>query len=143
MAGCKFLQAVRLPGWREALADLFAERMSAPFVWGVNDCCMFAADAIQRATGQDRAQDVRGRYDSAITAARLIRSHGGLQALASARCGSEIPASLVQFGDIGLSSNSGRPCLAVFGGEYFHAPAEHGLTILPIEYCVKAWRLTD
>lgn len=131
------------PGWQADVAGVFLERMAAPFKWSHNDCCLFAADCILAATGDDPAADVRGKYDDALSAARLIDSLGGLEKIAASRCGPEIPPASAVFGDIGLINNHGRPCLAVFGGEFFHAPAEHGLTILPIEACTKAWRLTE
>jgi hypothetical protein len=142
MAGGNVLPQVK-PGWQAAVADVFLDRLGAPFRWGSNDCCLFAADCIKAATGVDVAEDVRGKYCDTITAYRLIDSFGGLESIAAARCGSEINPGQAVFGDIGLVENHGRPCLSVFGGQFFHAPAEHGLTIIPIEACTKAWRLTD
>lgn len=140
MAGSDLLPALK-PEWQSAIADLFIERMSAPFVWGLNDCCLLAADAKLAATGVDPAEGFR-TYDDALSAARLVSKLGGMEAIGSRFFGPRIPVECVAFGDIGLIENCGRPCLAVFGGQFFHAPAEHGLTILPIEHCAAAWRLT-
>lgn len=117
------------------------ERLNTPFVWGVNDCCLFAADCVLAATGVDPAENLRLAYCDARGAARVLREHGGMAKLAAKHCGTEIPPAYAQFGDIGLLDNGGRPCLAVFGGEFFHAPGERGLTIHPVELCSRAWRM--
>lgn len=46
-----------------------------PFRWGRNDCCLFAADWIVLLHGVDPAARLRGRYQSALSAARLVRDH--------------------------------------------------------------------
>ena len=34
----------RLHDWMPRLAAVVVARMGAPFVWGLHDCCVFAAD---------------------------------------------------------------------------------------------------
>lgn len=129
-----------IPGWRVALVDFIAARIAVPFSWGHQDCCLFAADAIQAITGTDPAATFRGTYHDAKTAARVMFSLGGLEAIADKYAGPRIGTEQVQMGDIGLVENGGRPCLAVFGGEYFHCPGEHGLTIVQHQNCITAWK---
>jgi len=127
--------------WQQAIGDLFIERISEPFNWGFNDCALFAADCFRAATGTDPADGLRGTYSDAIGAVRVIDALGGLGAIASRHCGAPIDPAMASFGDIGIISNSGRPCLAVFGGQFFHAPGADGLKIFPVETCLQAWSL--
>lgn len=128
------------PEAQERLAALFVERITAQFVWGRNDCCLFAADAVIAATGRDPADGLRS-YADAISAARLVKRLGGMAAIGDKSFGPRIAPAGAVFGDLGLVTNDGRECLAVFGGSAFHVPGEHGLTIVPIENCTIAWRM--
>lgn len=56
--------------------------MSARWQWGVSDCCVSAADVFNAVHGVDMASPYRGAYDSAIAAARLIRTWGGFRSMA-------------------------------------------------------------
>ena len=64
------------------LARFIEERRSQPFAWGANDCCLFAADWVTRATGRDPAAHYRGTYSSGIGAQRIIEKAGGILELA-------------------------------------------------------------
>lgn len=48
-----------------------------PFAWGGLDCLLFPAGWVRRATGIDPAAAYRGRYRTALGAARLIARAGG------------------------------------------------------------------
>lgn len=63
----------RKEDWPERLAEYLDAREFAPFRWGLNDCGLFAADAILEMTGVDVAANVRGKYTNCSTALRLIR----------------------------------------------------------------------
>jgi hypothetical protein len=64
------------------LARFIEERRSQPFAWGANDCCLFAADWVARATGRDPAAHYRGTYSTGIGAQRIIDKAGGILELA-------------------------------------------------------------
>lgn len=123
-----------------ALAGLIAQRLRQPFVWGVHDCCLWAADAVQAQTGRDPAAGLRGTYRSALGAARLVRRLGGLSAIA-ARGGEPIAPALAVAGDVGLVMMAGRPRLVVCGGGLWLAAAVDGLAALPWAAPVAAWRV--
>lgn len=127
--------------WRERFDALVAERMSAPFAWGANDCCLFAADAVLATTGIDHAADFRGTYDDAGSALRVLRDNGGLEAVAS-RAGDPIPPMTACVGDVGLVEHERRELLAVCAGAVWLAPAAQGLAIMPLEAARSAWKVT-
>lgn len=132
--------ASRLSDWQQRLAVCVAARANLPFAWGSQDCALFAADCVLACTGEDIATDVRGRYKTDAGAARFIKRLGGLAAIAAARLGPEVAPLMAQPGDVGLLENAGNPCLAVWTGAVWHAPAEQGLTPFPIECATRAWR---
>jgi hypothetical protein len=138
------LPATRLPDWQPRLAALFAQRLAAPFEWGVHDCCLFAADAVLAVTGHDPAADLRGAYTCEDTAAPVLAANGGLAALARARAGPAVPVALAQAGDIGLclQAEPRALALAVFGGNVWHAPGPQGLVAHPAASISTAWRCT-
>jgi len=126
--------------WRDRLDALIASRMATPFAWGTHDCCLFAADAVLAQTGADPAADLRGTYTDARQALALLKSLGGLAAVAG-RGGQPVPALCAQVGDIGLVEHEGRELLAVCAGPLWLAPAEQGLAALPLEASRSTWRV--
>jgi hypothetical protein len=125
---------------RERFEALLRTRIAAPFEWGVNDCCLFAADAVQAITGEDLAADLRGAYGSALEAARVLRDVGGIEA-AAARAGDEIAPLAATWGDVGLIRLDDRELLAVCTGANWVAPAAGGLAARSLPEAVKAWRV--
>lgn len=125
---------------RERFEALLRERKAAPFEWGRNDCCMFAADCVQAITGADLAADLRGEYSTAQQAARVLAQLGGIEA-AAARAGDEIPPLCAAWGDIGLVTLEDRQLLAVCTGMNWVAPAAAGLAVRSLPEAAKAWRV--
>lgn len=128
----------RYPDWPERLAQYIDARRHAPFAWGVNDCAMFAADAVVALTGVDPVPSVRGTYDDARGAADLIDAAGGLRELVP------LPAKTVghaQRGDIVLSDIDGRATLGVCVGADYAAPGDVGLVFRPMAEAVAAYEV--
>jgi hypothetical protein len=127
--------------WQERLEALIASRIDAPFAWGVNDCALFAADAVAAVTGHDPAADARGTYTDEKGALRTIKKMGGLAAIAETRAGGvEVPPSMARVGDVVLGV-MGRECLGICGGATWHAPGADGLAAAPMSTVLKAWRV--
>lgn len=66
---------MRLDNWP---ALMFAEinRHDKPFAWGINDCCIFAADVVLAVSGVDHMTDFRGRYSDRTGAQQALRQFG-------------------------------------------------------------------
>jgi len=126
--------------WRDRLDALLLERMKAPFAWGTNDCCIFAADAALAVTGIDFAVDERGSYATAASAAARISVLGSLSEIAD-RAGVRIAPALAGVGDIGLILVNGRETLGVCAGHCWLSPSELGLVGTDIGAAITAWRL--
>jgi hypothetical protein len=127
--------------WMLRLERLMSERRAMPFAWGSNDCCMWAADAVQAVTGRDPAADLRGTYTTQEAALEVIEQAGGLRALAAARLGLEVPVVAAQTGDVGLLEQpTGDQALCVCMGGHWQAVAPHGLWAVPTSWVLCAWR---
>ncbi len=134
----------RVEHWPTALFDLVEQRMAAPFAWGSNDCCLFAADAVLAITGQDLAADLRGTYSSAQQAARVLKRLGGVAAIPAARGLVEVPPLMAQRGDLLLMPQQDGQidcALYVCTGSQACAPGQDGLKFWPIDQAIKAWRV--
>lgn len=130
----------RLQDWQIRFAAFVAERTAAPFAWGSNDCCLFAADAVLALTGVDRAQALRG-YASAEEAARLVARLGGLRQIATDALGPALPPLMAGVGDVVLVLNEGREILAVCNGTTALCPAADRMAVLGMEAALAAWRV--
>ncbi len=100
----------RINNWPDALAAFVEEKRNAPFVWGVNDCCLFTSDWILKVTLEDPAitLGLRGTYSTALEAARILERLGGAEALPGLAGYEEVPLKYAQRGDmVSLESPTG------------------------------------
>lgn len=119
--------------------------MSVRWSWGSADCCACAADVFAALHGVDPMAPVRGMYDDAMGAYRLIRDWGGFPAMAEAMARiSGLSVGSGQPGEIGLSEpgNAGGPdgramLICIQPGQWA-GKSEMGFTILP--GAERSWR---
>lgn len=132
----------RHDNWPTLLVAFIEERRHAPFEWGSNDCCLFAADWIRRACGVDFAEDLRGTYGSALSASRVLRTHGGVFDLAAVRAGLEQkPVALVQRGDLLGFEVPGGVALGICLGSVGALVGASGLEFPEINRACAAWKV--
>lgn len=132
---------MRRQDWPERLFALVDARCDTPFEWSVHDCCSFAADAVLEMTGTDPIADLRGQWDDEVSALRLLKDHGGIEALASARLGEQVAPAFAQRGDVVLHTLTGREALGVCVGDRFAAVGDVGVEFAPMSHAVRAWRV--
>lgn len=129
----------RLPAAAERLQQLVLARLGAPFAWGVHDCALWAADAIQAQLGADPAHALRGRYRTQMGALRLLAPLGGLPGVATAVLGAPLRGPLLAcVGDVGFTRQG---ALAVCAGETWLVATRDGMGHLPLPDAVQAWRV--
>lgn len=131
---------MRRDDWQLRFSDFVQTRARLPFAWGSNDCCLFAADAVEAITGVDPAASLRG-YDSALSAQRLIDARGGIRQIATDALGAEMAPVFAAVGDVVLIENAGRELLAVCNGTCALAPGEDGMAVLSMTAALAAWRV--
>jgi hypothetical protein len=137
----------RISNWPEALRGFVETKRHEPFVWGQNDCCLFASDCVLAITGDDPAAalDLRGTYDSALSANRLMESRGGIEAIvtvaADAHDWAEIAPAFAQRGDVvSFAMPSGFTLGICLGKQAVFAGAD-GIVFQDTLNCRRAWRI--
>lgn len=131
---------MRLKEWQMRLSDFGKARGSMPFAWGSNDCCSFAAAAVEALTGRNPMASVE-RYDNALDAARMIAAGGGIKALASTLLGEPVSTRLAGVGDVVLVVNLEREMLGICNGTNVIGPGEFGMVVLGMEAALVAWKI--
>ncbi len=107
--------------------------------WGKNDCCTFAAGAVEAMTGVDPMAFARGHYATETGALRLIKRHGHdtfAEILASI-FGEPAAPSFGGQGDIGIS---GMACGVILGRKTLFLGAG-GLTLFDTSRLECAFRV--
>ncbi|HEY2361215.1 MAG TPA: hypothetical protein VGK36_08875 [Candidatus Angelobacter sp.] len=146
--------------WQELLHNYLLRRQNEAFAWGSMDCCLFACDAIHELTGVDlaadfRGSDFRGKYNSALSAARAMKSFvgQGTQArnlvedvavkIAAQNGIQEVPVLMAQRGDVLLLDSPLGKSLGILGlrGTHVHTTGPDGVVDVPLHECERAWRI--
>lgn len=145
---------IRFEDWHARLGDHIRGASGRPFVWGTRDCCTFACDGILAMTGVDPMADLRGKYATAIGAARALKQFagGGLveaaEHIARLLHAPETPTLSAARGDcvvadVALPDGMRAPALGLvaMNGRQALFAGPVGLTALPLRDCIRAWRV--
>ena len=142
----------RVEHWAEmAYHDFLIARAKAPYVWGKNDCALFAADGILAQTGTDIAADFRGLYADEAGAYVAIRDVCGGKDVADAAAWAAARAGMVergwpmmaQRGDLVIVEIDGKPMagLVLLNGVHVGVPGDRGLLRQPITAIKRSWAM--
>jgi hypothetical protein len=140
----------RTPHWDIQEFDTYLrEHTNDPFIWGSNDCCLSAANAIQSFTGTDIADDFRGKYTDEVSAFTLIRVVAGGSTVADAAAYCAKKHGLVEYqhplmakrGDLVVIQNGDTLIAGIvhLNGKHVISICEKGLARLPINKVVRSW----
>jgi len=136
---------MRLQGWEKSFNALLEAKRKQAFEWGVNDCCLFTADFICAITGFDPANGIRGTYADEKAALSLLRSFNGIQGVASRFLDghfNKINVRQSTRGDaIMIKITDKREAFGVNVGQYAAFSSHDGVSLLPIEAAIAAWRV--
>lgn len=107
---------MRLKNWSTNLIELLQQRRNQPFEWGINDCCLFAADAYQAIHGIDLAEEFRGRYSNKLGAYRALKRRGynDVGDLLRAKLGEPKATIMPERGDLLLVDNYGQQTAGIY-----------------------------
>lgn len=138
----------RRPDWEHQLTTFVEERRELPFKWGQNDCCLFAADGVERVTGYDFAEDFRETYCTPFGALHQLTERGArnveeLLELMDCIGFREQPVFLAQRGDVvtALLDPELGPALGLNLGVKAAFVSFTGLVFLPITSCRRSWAI--
>ncbi len=131
----------------EAISIACIDALGRAPVWGEDDCCTFACDAVKAAHGIDLMEPLRGKYSDAETAAAAMWRYasGGLgeTAVKLSRRAALTPVAFPFGGaEIGVISSIIGPQLAVSDGTAWVARIGGGVTRVPLWRAVLAWRVS-
>jgi hypothetical protein len=133
----------RVEHWERLLAAAIDTARAKPFVWGVHDCPTFAFETRMILTnGEDVAALWRGRYTTALGAARVMRRLGwaSLEEMACALLGEPHQTVLLaQRGDLVLADTGLG--FGICTGASAVGMAPEGLVTVPLTACRRAWRV--
>ena len=136
----------RLDSWQTTLSVYLLQCYGRPFKYGVMDCGLFVAGAIEAMTGVDVASELRG-YQNRTQAFEAIRRVCGCKNMlvicdhiaAEFGCPA-IPVTMAQRGDA-LQLRSGSLGIVAMHGTELLTPYKDGLLRLPLKQAVRAWRI--
>lgn len=125
--------------WEKRLDNYLKTQAETEFVWGVNDCCHFAAKAAEIITGVGYG-DLYPCADYK-SAAELLKKHGGVVCIADNHY-SRIAVKFAQRGDI-VAANVSRSdlSLGVCLGMYAVFKSQDSLLFAQMKDFVQAWRV--
>jgi hypothetical protein len=118
----------KLHNWQTSLALTITANQDKHFEWGTFDCCLFAADCVKAMTGQDPAQEFRGKYKTRLGAARKLKELGAgdLESTLNDKLGEPVPG-YPQKGDICLVDTEDGPAAGVVFSRVIWVPGPTGL----------------
>lgn len=136
----KRLKLTRKSDWQTALSEYISavREEGLPFSYGQNDCCTFAAGAVEAITGEDPIPEFRGEYESEIGSLKALKKigAGSLEETLGAKF-EEVDLPHVQRGDIVFFEGN----CGVASGKHAWFVGDKGLDRLPISECSKAWKV--
>lgn len=127
--------------WQIRFEAFIAQRRDIPFVWGANDCALFAADCVCAITGEDPAPLGLRAHRTKKQALRALERHGGLHSIATAALGQPVPVSQANVGDVVLVKVGKRDALAICNGQTAFGPSARGLVTVGMDSATLCWRV--
>lgn len=138
---------IRVSDWQTRLSAYLQAASFRPFEYGVQDCGLFVAGAVEAMTGVDVAAELRGRYRTrgqAFDRIRELTGRGSMIAVADFVARRYrlvlIPPLSAQRGDA-VQDRSGRLGIVAMHGWEILTPYKDGLLRLPLGYAARAWRI--
>lgn len=132
----------RLPDWDCRLIAMTIRHLSTPPEWGVSDCLLTVADAIEAVTGVDLAAKIRGTYDSEIGAAKLLRRRRMKTVEdALAKLLPETGRLMAQRGDVGTIEREGTIAAGFLTDRGFAVKDGRGLVFHPQTAIRRAFKV--
>lgn len=133
--------SARHPLWAQRLSAVLEKNARRPYAYGQWDCLLFPAAVVKAVTGKDYGRGHRGKYKSAASASRYLRSLGHdtpesyLDSLFP-----EKPVGFAQRGDLVLADD-GVPAACMGAYALSVGEGEAGMVRVPRSQWVKAWRV--
>lgn len=133
---------MRNQGWEKRLEVYLENQSDKPFVWGKNDCVLFAALGASEVLGRDLSEEIGsyGQYDEE-TAAGIIAAHGGIRGIFDKHFPRKLK-TMVQRGDIALVNVQGNEVAGIVDNTGRHVAVKRidgKLGHIPMKQIICAW----
>lgn len=133
-------------GWEIRLNDLIESRRAIPFKRGVNDCVLFAADAVRIMTGHNFRPANMPEYKTREQAVEYLKTLGyaNYEAAATDKLGEKMSSpAFAGRGDCVLIEFEGEQALGIvdLSGRRAVTIGKKGLTQYDPKYWVAAWKV--
>jgi len=127
---------MRILTWEDALSEYITTKRDEPFEYGLNDCCLFAAGAVEAITGEDPRPEFREKYDSLKTSIKAIKEIGAgtLEATMDGKF-PEVAISHAQRGDLAFFNDS----VGIVMGGFAYFVSDDGLERIDRSVWDKCW----
>jgi hypothetical protein len=127
---------MRINSWEDALSNYIATKRHEPFDYGVNDCCLFAAGAVEAITTEDPMPEFRGKYDSLKGSLKAIKDIGAgtLEKTLDGKF-PEVSIGYAHRGDLAFFDGS----VGVVMGDFAYFASDEGLERVPRDMWDKCW----
>jgi hypothetical protein len=103
----------RIDGWQDVFFAYLEIARVTPFQWGVQDCCLFAADVVDTVSGTTLREQLSLCYTDETTALAYIASFGTLEAAVSSWLGTSEAPNSAGPGDIVIATLDNGPTVGV------------------------------
>lgn len=132
----------RYENWAKKLSDYLHKNADTPFIWGKNDCMLFAAKGVLEMTGVDCFSKYLP-YSTEEEAYKILRENGGFMSIISKGIGTAHDKILsAKRGDVALMKMPRKTCgLIDDTGQFIAAPGENGIIRLPLTQAYKIWSI--
>lgn len=111
-----------------------------PYEWGVHDCAMFAANAVDNMRGTSYGLKVQEFGATSARAYRaLLRGGRTLESMASEVMGDPV-VKKIESGDVVLIGKGRRACLGIADPPLAYAAGPVGFSPVPLHAVTRVWR---
>jgi hypothetical protein len=133
----------RLQDWQTPFFAYLEARRGLPFAWGSNDCCTFAAGAVDAITGSTLATDVQANYTDEASAMAYLATFPSLEDAVTHWM--QTPSQAPNFagpGDMVLIDGDKGPTIGIcLGANVASAGTEAGVSYRPRAKIICCWRV--
>lgn len=131
---------IRRENWLEKMWSTIEQHQSTTFVWGENDCCLFAAKVVDAMCDSEFEKQLKEKYSDQDSAIRYIVEEGGMEIAVSNYLG-ESKTGRAQRGDVVLFEGALGETLGICVGSTIAAVSDSGVIYMPRSITICYWTI--
>ncbi len=132
---------MRRHDWCEKLYEQIDAHLHRSFSWGDNDCCLFAARAVDAMCDSNHEMVLREKYQDEASALEYIARSGGIAAAVDTFIGSHKVEARPMRGDVVLFEGSNGETLGICLGRYTAAMGTDGVVYADRPKVICYWSI--